>query len=95
MIKRVCHKSMAITAHWIGFLHGCHCRIGIDQNSSSGCRPGKEVNMKRLKESEDEWDIDTLRLILEFDRWNNFRILGLQRPTAACSPKKTGNDQMF
>lgn len=43
-----------------------------------------ERNMKRLKESEDEWDIDTLRLILEFDRWNNFRILPrmLQQPSA-------------
>lgn len=40
--------------------------------------------MKRLKESEDEWDKDTLRLILEFDRWNNFRILPrmLQQPSA-------------
>lgn len=43
-----------------------------------------ERNMKRLKESEDEWDKDTLRLILEFDRWNNFRILPwvLQQPSA-------------
>ena len=43
-----------------------------------------ERNMKRLKESDDEWDIDTLRLILEFDRWNNFRILPrmLQQPSA-------------
>lgn len=43
-----------------------------------------ERNMKWLKESEDEWDKDTLRLILEFDRWNNFRILPrmLQQPSA-------------
>lgn len=43
-----------------------------------------ERNMRRLKESDDEWDIDTLRLILEFDRWNNFRILPrmLQQPSA-------------
>lgn len=41
-------------------------------------------NMKRLKESEDEWDLDTMRLIFEFDRWNNFRILPriLQQPSA-------------
>lgn len=41
-------------------------------------------NMKRLKESEDPWDIDTRKLIFEFDRWNNFRILPmlLQQPSA-------------
>lgn len=40
--------------------------------------------MKRLKESEDPWDLDSMRLILEFDRWNNFRILPrmLQQPSA-------------
>ena len=31
--------------------------------------------MKYLKESEDNWDLDSMRLIFEFDRWNNFRIL--------------------
>ena len=43
-----------------------------------------ERNMKRLKESEDPWDLDSMRLILEFDRWNNFRILPrmLQQPSA-------------
>lgn len=43
-----------------------------------------EKNIKRLKESDNEWDIDTLKLILEFDRWNNFRILPkmLQQPSA-------------
>lgn len=41
-------------------------------------------NINRLKDSEDPWDKDTLELILEFDRWNNFRILPkiLQRPSA-------------
>lgn len=41
-------------------------------------------NMRLLKESEDEWDKDTLNLIYEFDRWNNFRILPtlLQQPSA-------------
>ena len=41
-------------------------------------------NMKYLKESENFWDLDTRRLIFEFDRWNNFRILPsiLQQPSA-------------
>ena len=41
-------------------------------------------NMKYLKESEDNWDLDSMRLIFEFDRWNNFRILPsiLQQPSA-------------
>lgn len=41
-------------------------------------------NMQRLKDSEDGWDKDTLRLIFEFDRWNNFRILPKmwQQPSA-------------
>lgn len=41
-------------------------------------------NLQRLKESDSEWDHDTLELILEFDRWNNFRILPkiVQRPSA-------------
>ena len=43
-----------------------------------------EVNMKRLKESDNEWDQETRAIILEFDRWNNFRILPkvLQQPSA-------------
>lgn len=43
-----------------------------------------EVNMRRLKESNDEWDQETRAIILEFDRWNNFRILPkmLQQPSA-------------
>lgn len=43
-----------------------------------------ERNIRRLKESENTWDKDTLTLILEFDRWNNFRILPqlLQQPSA-------------
>lgn len=41
-------------------------------------------NMKYLKESEDSWDLDSMRLIFEFDRWNNFRILPsiIQQPSA-------------
>ena len=41
-------------------------------------------NMKYLKESEDNWDLDSMRLIFEFDRWNNFRILPrlMQAPSA-------------
>lgn len=41
-------------------------------------------NMKRLKESGDSWDKDTWNLIMEFDRWNNYRILPrlIQQPSA-------------
>ena len=41
-------------------------------------------NMALLQESEDEWDICTRRLIFEFDRWNNHRILprSIQQPSA-------------
>lgn len=41
-------------------------------------------SFEQLKNSTDPWDIDTLKLILEFDRWNNFRILPalLQQPSA-------------
>ena len=41
-------------------------------------------NMKRLKESGDSWDKDTWNLIMEFDRWNNHRILPrlIQQPSA-------------
>lgn len=41
-------------------------------------------NMIRLKDSDNPWDIDTLRFIFEFDRWNNFRVLPhkLQQPSA-------------
>lgn len=37
-----------------------------------------------LSQSEDLWDIDTYKLIQEFDRWNNWRILPrkLQQPSA-------------
>lgn len=43
-----------------------------------------ELNIQRLKESGNRWDLDTLLLIQEFDRWNNFRILPkmLQQPSA-------------
>lgn len=41
-------------------------------------------NMKSLHESTDEWDKDLYALIMEFDRWNNFRILPplIQAPSA-------------
>ena len=41
-------------------------------------------NMELLQSSEDPWDICTRRLIFEFDRWNNYRILPrlLQQPSA-------------
>lgn len=41
-------------------------------------------NLKVLSESDDPWDKDTMALILEFDRWNNFRILPheWQQPSA-------------
>lgn len=41
------------------------------------------VNMERLKQSEDPWDKDLYKLIMEFDRWNSFRILPqlLQAPS--------------
>lgn len=39
--------------------------------------------MGKLKKSEDKWDKDLYALIMEFDRWNNYRILPriLQAPT--------------
>lgn len=42
------------------------------------------VNMERLSRSEDPWDKDLYTLIMEFDRWNSFRILPqlLQAPSA-------------
>lgn len=41
-------------------------------------------NMNLLQDSSDEWDMYTRRLIFEFDRWNNHRILPkiLQQPSA-------------
>jgi hypothetical protein len=46
--------------------------------------PMLEHNMRKLIDSEDPWDKDTLALIIEFDRWNNHRILPkiLQAPSA-------------
>ncbi len=42
------------------------------------------LNMERLKNSKDPWDKDLYILIMEFDRWNSFRILPklLQAPSA-------------
>ena len=41
-------------------------------------------NMERLKASKDPWDIRLFKLIMEFDRWNNWRILprSIQAPSA-------------
>lgn len=53
-------------------------------------------NMKWLKESEDEWDKDLYALIMEFDRWNSYRIL--PRILQAPSPYKrrtTKKDKVY
>lgn len=58
---------------------------GISSNLLSEINTKKiELNINRLKGSDNHWDIATLELIQEFDRWNNFRILPLllQRPSA-------------
>ena len=41
-------------------------------------------NLIRLRESDNQWDRDTLILISEFDRWNNIRVLPkmMQQPSA-------------
>ena len=41
-------------------------------------------NMRRLYSSSNEWDLESWRLIMEFDRWNNYRILPrlIQQPSA-------------
>jgi hypothetical protein len=46
--------------------------------------PMLELNINKLRISEDPWDIDTMNLIVEFDRWNNFRVLPkrMQAPSA-------------
>lgn len=43
-----------------------------------------ELNMNKLRETNDEWCKDLYSLVMEFDRWNNFRILppSLQAPSA-------------
>lgn len=46
-------------------------------------------NMSNLKKSKDKWDKDLYALIMEFDRWNNFRIL--PRILQASSPYKRRN----
>ena len=58
---------------------------GISSNLLSEINSKKiELNINRLKSSDNSWDRATLELIQEFDRWNNFRILPLllQRPSA-------------
>ena len=54
------------------------------------------TNMKRLKESGNKWDKDLYALILEFDRWNNYRILPriLQAPTAY-KRRSTKKDKVY
>lgn len=53
-------------------------------------------NMSRLKESKDKWDKDLYALIIEFDRWNNYRILPriLQAPTAY-KRRSTKKDKVY
>lgn len=53
-------------------------------------------NMERLKNSTDKWDKDLYALILEFDRWNNYRILPriLQAPTAY-KRRSTKKDKVY
>lgn len=53
-------------------------------------------NMALLKESEDPWDRDLYALIMEFDRWNNFRILPreLQAPSAF-KRRDTGRHKLY
>lgn len=43
-----------------------------------------QTDLLRLKESSNQWDRDLYKLIMEFDRWNNYRILPrmLQAPSA-------------
>lgn len=45
-------------------------------------------NLIRLGESPNIWDQETLRLILEFDRWNNFRILPKMMQLPSCYKRK-------
>lgn len=54
------------------------------------------TNMKRLKESGNKWDKDLYALILEFDRWNNYRILPriLQAPSAY-KRRSTKKDKVY
>ena len=53
-------------------------------------------NMTWIKESENEWDRDLYTLIMEFDRWNNYRILPrvLQAPTAY-QRRSTKKDKIY
>ncbi len=48
-----------------------------------------ERNIRRLQGSDNEWDKHSLGLILEFDRWNNFRILPRQVHATLCFQKKS------
>lgn len=52
--------------------------------------------MERLKASKNEWDKDLYALIMEFDRWNNHRILPriLQAPTAF-KRRSTKKDKVY
>lgn len=52
-------------------------------------------NMKRLKESssESKWDADLYALILEFDRWNTYRIL--PRELRAPTPYKQKANKLY
>lgn len=52
-----------------------------------------EKNMKRLKESKNIWDQDLYKLIMEFDRWNSYRIL--PRMLQAPSPYKRRTNKKY
>ena len=68
-------------------------RLSGDSSMSVNSINSKVIsrNMLRLVESESNWDNDLYKLILEFDRWNNFRIL--PRDIQLPSPYKRRNNK--
>lgn len=59
-------------------------------------RNGIIKNMDRLKKSKNDWDKDLYKLIMEFDRWNNHRILPrlIQAPSAY-KRRTNKNDKVY
>lgn len=53
-------------------------------------------SMKIIKESDEAWDKDLYKLVMEFDRWNNFRILPrvIQAPSAY-KRRSTKKDKVY
>lgn len=51
----------------------------------------KEIkdSMRALKESENKWDNDLHQLVIEFDRWNNFRILPVELQSGSPYKRKS------